>query len=55
MFGNKSKPMKGPAPSSEIETMIGVDTVVHGTLSSKGALRVDGKLEGGITESSGST
>lgn len=46
MFGKKT----GKPVSSEIETVVGADTVVHGTLSSKGSLRVDGKLEGGVTE-----
>ena len=51
MFG-KNQPVKGPPTSSEIETMIGLDTVVHGTLASKGSIRVDGKLEGGVSEAS---
>ena len=46
MFG-KSNSQKG---SSHMETVIGTDTVIQGTVSSKGSLRVDGKIEGGITE-----
>ena len=33
-----------------METVIGTDTVIHGAVSSKGSIRVDGKIEGGITE-----
>ncbi len=50
MFGSKNKPAHALINFSEIETVIGMDTVVHGTLSSKGAMRVDGKLEGGVSD-----
>lgn len=33
-----------------METVIGTDTVIQGTIASKGSIRVDGKVEGGITE-----
>ena len=36
----------------KIETVIGSETVIQGTLSSKGVIRVEGKVEGGITEAS---
>ena len=36
--------------SSHMETVIGSETVIQGTVSSKGSLRVDGKIEGGITD-----
>ena len=50
MFGSKNNSVKTPMNSSEIETVIGLETVIHGTLSSKGAMRVDGKLEGGVAD-----
>lgn len=49
MFG-KSKSMKSLVDSSAMETVIGPDTVVQGTLSSKGSIRIDGKLEGGVSD-----
>ena len=36
--------------TSHMETVIGTDTVIQGTVASKGSIRVDGKVEGGITE-----
>ncbi len=51
MFG-RDKSLKDLTGSSGLETVIGTDTVVQGTLSSKGSIRVDGKLEGGITNAS---
>ena len=33
-----------------METVIGTDTIIQGTVASKGSIRVDGKIEGGITE-----
>jgi len=36
-----------------IETILGADTVFQGTIRSKTALRIDGKLEGGVAEASG--
>ena len=46
MFG-KNNSTNG---ASRMETVIGADTVIQGTVSSKGSIRVDGKIEGGITE-----
>lgn len=46
MFG-KNATQNG---SSHMETVIGTDTVIQGTVASKGSIRVDGKVEGGITE-----
>jgi len=51
MFG-KNKSLTDLAGSSEMETLIGPDTVLQGTISSKGSVRIDGKLEGGITNAS---
>jgi cytoskeletal protein CcmA (bactofilin family) len=48
MFGNN----KDSSASSKMETIIGPQTVVQGTLSSRGTIRIDGKVEGGISESS---
>jgi len=49
MFG-KNPPDKIIKDTSKMETIIGPDTIVQGTISAKGAMRVDGKLEGGIAE-----
>ena len=46
MFGKSS----GQNGTSSMETVIGGETLVQGTISSKGSLRIDGKVEGGITE-----
>lgn len=35
-----------------METVIGLETTVQGTVTSKGAIRIDGKLEGGVAEAS---
>ena len=51
MFG-KNKSITELSNSSEMETIIGSETVIQGTISSKGSIRVDGKLEGGITQGS---
>ena len=51
MFG-KNNPDK-PKDTSKIETVIGPDTVIQGTISSKSGIRVDGRLEGGVSEASG--
>jgi len=45
MFG-KSKDHGG----SPMETIIGTGTLFQGTLASKGSIRIDGKVEGSITE-----
>ena len=47
MFGKNNNHKEN---GSHIETMIGSETVVQGTISSKGSLRIDGKVEGGVTE-----
>lgn len=33
-----------------METVIGTETLIQGTLSSKGSMRIDGKVEGGISD-----
>lgn len=43
MFFKKSKERRA-------ETLIGNDTVFHGTINTKGMLRVDGKIDGGIND-----
>ena len=45
MFGSK----KNIDMSSQVETIIGHTTSIKGSLSSNGALRVDGNFEGEIT------
>lgn len=37
---------------TKVETLIGTDTHFHGTITTKGMLRVDGKIDGGINEAS---
>ena len=37
----------------ELETIIGAETIFQGTVKSKGLLRVDGRLEGGVIEAYG--
>ena len=44
MFGNK----KNAEIAAQVETLIGQSTTVKGSLSSNGALRIDGKFEGDI-------
>lgn len=51
MFG-KNKSDRERSDSSGMETVIGPNTVVQGTLSSKGSIRIDGKLEGGVGNAS---
>lgn len=36
----------------KVETLIGTDTHFHGTITTKGILRIDGKIDGGINEAS---
>ena len=45
MFGNK----KELAMSDQMETLIGPSTSIKGTLTSSGALRIDGQFEGELT------
>jgi len=47
MFGTKKKTMEN------LETVIGNGTQFQGTIRSKGTIRIDGKLEGGILEADG--
>jgi cytoskeletal protein CcmA (bactofilin family) len=37
----------------KLETIIGQDSVFQGNLKTKGAVRIDGKLEGNVTEAMG--
>jgi cytoskeletal protein CcmA (bactofilin family) len=46
MFGGTKRREEG-----KMETIIGPETHFQGTIKSKGIIRVDGKLEGGILES----
>ncbi|MDU4961299.1 MAG: polymer-forming cytoskeletal protein [Sporomusaceae bacterium] len=54
MFGGKrDKPAVGAgAPNSQVETVIGKDTVFKGVISSNSGVRIDGKLEGEIMTAS---
>jgi cytoskeletal protein CcmA (bactofilin family) len=49
MFNNKKK----ENDFGVLETVIGPDTVFQGTIKSKNSVRVDGKVEGGITDANG--
>lgn len=44
MFGGK----KNTEISSQVESIIGVNTAMKGSLSSSGALRIDGQFEGDV-------
>src|ERR1051325_4263688 len=46
MFANKSGREKTEA---QLETMIGAESSFQGTLRSKGSIRIDGKIEGGVS------
>jgi len=46
MFGSNKKSINYV---SEIETLIGKDTIIKGTINSKGTIRVDGQFEGDIS------
>jgi len=48
MFGKRKQEEKR---IGKIETIIGPDSEVKGTVFSKGSIRVDGIIEGGITQS----
>ncbi|MGA2091595.1 MAG: polymer-forming cytoskeletal protein, partial [Endomicrobiales bacterium] len=52
MFGFGS-PKKKESDFGVLETIIGRDTVLHGTIRTKNSVRIDGKLEGGISEANG--
>lgn len=45
MFGSSKK---ATSYVGEIETIIGKDTMIKGTITGKGALRIDGQFEGDI-------
>ncbi|OGR84100.1 MAG: hypothetical protein A2636_06495 [Elusimicrobia bacterium RIFCSPHIGHO2_01_FULL_64_10] len=47
MFGKGGSSKTG---GSDLQTVVGADTVIQGTISSKGSMRIDGKVEGGITD-----
>jgi cytoskeletal protein CcmA (bactofilin family) len=46
VFGNNKKTVNSVG---EIETIIGKDTAIKGTISSKGTIRIDGQFEGDIS------
>ena len=48
MFGKKKEDEFGT-----LETIIGVESVFHGTIQSKNSVRIDGKLEVGVSEANG--
>ncbi len=51
MFGSVKKRVDNP--HNDIETIIGRDTVITGSLESSNNIRIDGKVEGNVTASSG--
>ncbi|MDR3560983.1 MAG: polymer-forming cytoskeletal protein [Negativicutes bacterium] len=48
MFGNKRAPIL-PGFSDQIETIIGKDTQIKGTISAGGTVRIDGQVDGEIS------
>ena len=46
MFGNHNGSEK---TESHLETVIGAESAFQGTLRSKGSVRIDGKIEGGVS------
>jgi len=44
MFGKKEEVGK----VGKVDTLIGIDAEIKGTISTKGTLRIDGSLEGGV-------
>ena len=46
MFGKENA-------EGKLETIIGPETVLQGTIRTKGSVRIDGKLEGGVLEAQG--
>src|ERR1700689_4719600 len=46
MFGNKNGQEKA---DTHLETVIGAESSFQGTLRSKGSVRIDGKIEGGVS------
>lgn len=47
MFGSMKKNVDNPV--RDIETIIGKETTITGQLSSQGNIRVDGRIDGGVT------
>jgi len=47
MFGNNSN--AGGRAETHLETVIGAESFFQGTLRSKGSVRIDGKIEGGVS------
>lgn len=39
----------GQKPLERLETIVGLETVMEGTVRSQGAVRIDGKVHGGVT------
>ena len=48
MFGNKRTSIQSGS-SEQLETLVGKDTQIKGTISAGGTVRVDGRVEGEIT------
>jgi len=46
MFGNNSQT---PKADTHLETIVGAESSFQGTLRSKGSVRIDGKIEGGVS------
>lgn len=51
MFDSMRKHVDNTAGNSEIETIIGKETVFTGQISGSGSLRIDGRVDGGISVS----
>jgi cytoskeletal protein CcmA (bactofilin family) len=48
MFNQKPANGTSKKPDAQLETMIGAESFFQGTLRSKGSIRIDGKIEGGV-------
>src|SRR5262245_43015856 len=49
MFSNNKSSGNGKKPDALLETMVGAESFFQGTLRSKGSIRIDGKVEGGVS------
>lgn len=52
LLSRGTKSVKGFLNSSRMETMIGSDTILYGNLTSNETIRIDGKVEGNVTNAS---
>lgn len=48
MFGKKTNVVGASKPQSQIDSLIGVDTIIEGDMHFSGGMRVDGRVNGNI-------